>query len=118
MAAVITGVVILPNVVLENLNIILSFALVAVNVIPERTPWIKGVLSVWPSNATKSIVPSSFIYLVVVNATNPSSTVDPEKNPLSSASLLTNPFINWTLFPNVLKGWIKLPSGSSKNERK
>jgi hypothetical protein len=55
------------------------------------------VKSVVPSKLTKSIVPVSLIKSVPVCGTKPVSTVEPEKNPLSSASLVTIPLINWIL---------------------
>jgi len=49
-----------------------------------NTPFVNVVVSVSPLNAAKSIVPVSLINFVDVAADNPVSTVDPEKNPLSS----------------------------------
>ena len=68
-----------------------------------KTPFIYVVVSTEPEKDAKSIVPLSFIKEVVVIAVKPSPTVDPEKKPLSSASLETIPFINLYYFVD-LKG--------------
>ena len=74
-----------------------------------RTPWVYPLNVVAPLNATKSTVPSSLINEEEVWAVKQVAAVHPEKNPLSSASLLTTPLISCTLLCKF-KGNSKLPA--------
>ncbi len=80
-----------------------------------KTPLMYVLASTEPENDAKSIVPLSLMKVVVVIAVNPSATVDPEKNPLSSASFETIPFINCTLLC-WFKGNLKLSVWSNKKD--